>query len=109
MKHHCTGLHQDADTVVYMQEDKVAVLVGTVTDDVRLFNVPKLQVACLRVTETARARILAVSTLRLMKQSLRMRVTTGSLVARQDGTVWFSTNGMLLGGRQDRQTDVTQL
>ena len=37
-----------------MQEDKVAVLVGTVTDDVRLFDVPKLQVACLRVTETAR-------------------------------------------------------
>ena len=39
----------------------MAVLVGTVTDDVRLFEVPKLQVACLRVTETARARILAVS------------------------------------------------
>ena len=41
----------------------MAVLVGTVTDDVRLFEVPKLQVACLRVTETARARILAVSAL----------------------------------------------
>ena len=38
----------------------MAVLVGTVTDDVRLFQVPKLQVACLRATETARARILAV-------------------------------------------------
>ena len=44
-----------------LQEDKVAVLVGTVTDDVRLFEVPKMQVACLRATETARARILAVS------------------------------------------------
>ncbi len=43
----------------------MAVLVGTVTDDVRLFEVPKLQVACLRVTETARARILAVSSLTL--------------------------------------------
>ena len=39
----------------------MAVLVGTVTDDVRLFVVPKMQVACLRATETARARILAVS------------------------------------------------
>ena len=38
----------------------MAVLVGTVTDDVRLFKVPKVQVACLRATETARARILAV-------------------------------------------------
>lgn len=44
----------------------MAVLVGTVTDDVRLFEVPKLQVACLRVTETARARILAVSFLPLI-------------------------------------------
>ena len=52
-----------ADTCAHVQEGKVAVLVGTVTDDVRLFAVPKLQVACLRVTETARARILAVSAL----------------------------------------------
>ena len=51
------------DTCSGLQEDKVAVLVGTVTDDVRLFEVPKLQVACLRATETARARILAVSAL----------------------------------------------
>ena len=39
------------------KEDKVAVLVGTVTDDVRLHEVPKLRVAALRFTETARARI----------------------------------------------------
>lgn len=52
-----------ADMCTLVQEGKVAVLVGTVTDDVRLFEVPKLQVACLRVTETARARILAVSAL----------------------------------------------
>jgi len=36
------------------------VLVGTVTDDVRLYDVPKLRVVALRVTETARARILKV-------------------------------------------------
>lgn len=43
-----------------LQEDKVAVLVGTVTDDVRLYEVPALTVVALRVTETARARILGV-------------------------------------------------
>lgn len=44
-----------------MQEDKIAVLVGAVTDDVRLFEVPKLTIVALRVTETARARIIKVS------------------------------------------------
>ena len=42
------------------QDGKIAVLVGTITDDVRLFEVPKLRVCALRVTETARARILKV-------------------------------------------------
>lgn len=60
-------------TLWCLQEDKVAVLVGTVTDDVRLFNVPKLQVACLRTTETARARILAVSALCLLNNARHLR------------------------------------
>jgi hypothetical protein len=34
--------------------------VGTITDDTRLYEVPKLRVCALRVTETARARILKV-------------------------------------------------
>merc|ERR1719408_769043 len=38
-------------------EDKIAVVVGSITDDVRLFDVPKLTVCALRFTETARARI----------------------------------------------------
>jgi len=37
------------------------VLVGTITDDKRLFEVPKLRVCAMRFTETARARILKVS------------------------------------------------
>mmetsp|Transcript_12894 Transcript_12894/g.24531 ORF Transcript_12894/g.24531 Transcript_12894/m.24531 type:complete len:188 (+) Transcript_12894:81-644(+) len=41
------------------QESKVAVLVGTITDDVRMYEMPKLRVCALRFTETARARILA--------------------------------------------------
>jgi large subunit ribosomal protein L18e len=39
------------------KEGKVAVLVGTVTDDVRLAEVPKMTICALRFTETARARI----------------------------------------------------
>lgn len=42
------------------QEDKIAVIVATITDDVRLFDVPKLRVAALKFTETARARIVKV-------------------------------------------------
>ncbi|KAI4367841.1 hypothetical protein MLD38_016465 [Melastoma candidum] len=43
----------------YMQgkEDKIAVLVGTVTDDKRAYDIPALKVTALRFTETARARI----------------------------------------------------
>eukprot|EP00941_MAST-03F_sp_MAST-3F-sp1_P005152 g5152.t1 len=40
------------------QESKVAVLVGTVTDDVRITELPALTVCALRVTAGARARIL---------------------------------------------------
>ena len=40
------------------KEGKTAVVVGTVTDDKRLFDVPAMSVCGLRFTETARARIL---------------------------------------------------
>ncbi|MBA0679352.1 hypothetical protein Goari_011126, partial [Gossypium aridum] len=45
--------------VQYMKgkEDKIAVVVGTVTDDIRVYEVPALKVTALRFTETARARI----------------------------------------------------
>lgn len=43
------------------QEGKIAVLVGTVTDDIRFYDVPKLRVVALRFTERARARIVKVS------------------------------------------------
>lgn len=42
------------------QEDKVAVVVGTITDDVRMYDVPKMRVCAMRFTETARARIIKV-------------------------------------------------
>merc|ERR1719231_528304 len=39
------------------KEGKIAVVVGTITDDVRLQEMPKMTVCALRFTETARARI----------------------------------------------------
>ena len=38
--------------------DKIAVIVGTITDDLKVFTIPKLKVCALRVTERARARII---------------------------------------------------
>ncbi|XP_057550755.1 60S ribosomal protein L18-3 isoform X1 [Amaranthus tricolor] len=45
--------------ITYMKgkEDKIAVIVGAVTDDCRVYEVPALKVTALRFTETARARI----------------------------------------------------
>ncbi|XP_064603771.1 large ribosomal subunit protein eL18-like [Liolophura sinensis] len=40
------------------RENKLAVVVGTVTDDIRILDIPKLKICALRVTERARARIL---------------------------------------------------
>ena len=39
------------------KEDKTVVVVGTVTDDARITDLPALTIAALRVTATARARI----------------------------------------------------
>lgn len=43
--------------LLFGQEDRIAVVVGTVTDDIRVYEVPALKVTALRFTETARARI----------------------------------------------------
>lgn len=59
------------------KEDKVAVLVGTVTDDVRMFSVPKLRVAALRFTETARARIVKAGGECLTLDQLALERPTG--------------------------------
>ncbi|CAG5098164.1 Oidioi.mRNA.OKI2018_I69.XSR.g15423.t1.cds [Oikopleura dioica] len=41
------------------RQNKTAVVVGTVTNDIRLLEVPKLRICALRVTEAARQRIAA--------------------------------------------------
>jgi len=58
--------------------DKTVVIIGTVTDDTRLLEVPKLSVAALRFTSTARARILAAGGEVLTLDQLALRAPTGS-------------------------------
>jgi len=58
--------------------NKTVVIIGTVTDDNRLLTVPKLSVAALRFTATARARILAAGGEVLTLDQLALRAPTGS-------------------------------
>jgi large subunit ribosomal protein L18e len=59
-------------------EAKTIVVVGTITDDNRLLAVPKLSIAALRFTATARARILASGGETLTLDQLALRAPTGS-------------------------------
>ncbi|KAF7492824.1 60S ribosomal protein L18 [Sarcoptes scabiei] len=59
-------------------KDKLAVVVGTITDDVRLFDVPKMTVAALKVTKRARARILKAGGEILTFDQLAKRAPTGA-------------------------------
>jgi large subunit ribosomal protein L18e len=58
-------------------QNKIAVIVGTVTDDNRLLDVPKLTVAALRFTETARAKIVNAGGKCLTLDQLVMTAPTG--------------------------------
>ena len=60
------------------KEDKIAVLVGTVTNDNRLFECPKLKVCALRFTETARARITKAGGQCITFDELALIAPTGS-------------------------------
>jgi len=58
--------------------DKTVVVVGTVTDDNRVLDVPKISLAALRVTKTAKARILKAGGEVLTLDQLALRSPTGS-------------------------------
>merc|ERR1719218_531052 len=60
------------------KEDKIAVIVGTVTDDVRLLTVPKLTICALKFTATARARIVKAGGECLTFDQLALRCPTGT-------------------------------
>merc|ERR1711868_255148 len=57
--------------------DKVAVVVGTVTNDLRIFEVPKMTLCALRVTEKARERILKAGGEIITFDQLALRAPTG--------------------------------
>ncbi|KAF9109904.1 hypothetical protein BGX27_007007 [Mortierella sp. AM989] len=60
------------------KEGKTAVIVGSVTDDVRFLEVPKLSIACLRITKSAKARILKAGGEVITLDQLALRAPTGA-------------------------------
>merc|ERR1712183_1070863 len=66
------------------KDGKIACVVGTVTDDKRVFDVPKLSVCALRFTETARARIVKAGgeCITFDKLALRSPVGQGTVLLR---------------------------
>ena len=63
--------------VFHCFREKIVVAVCTITDDVRLVDVPKMTVAALRFTETARARIVKAGGKCLTLDQLIMTAPTG--------------------------------
>merc|ERR1711974_443881 len=55
----------------------IAVCVGTITNDIRIFDIPKMTVCALRVTEKARERILAAGGEIMTFDQLAVRAPTG--------------------------------
>ncbi|DBA73434.1 hypothetical protein WJX77_002990 [Trebouxia sp. C0004] len=64
----------------YMEgkDESIAVVVGTITDDVRVYEVPKLRVCALRFTATARARIVKAGGECLTFDQLALLAPTGA-------------------------------
>ena len=76
------------------KEGKIAVIVGSVTDDIRLLEIPsELKIAALRFTETARARITAAGGECITLDQLALRSPKGS-------------NTVLLRGRKTARESV---
>lgn len=59
-------------------EKRTVVVVGTITDDNRLLTFPKVNVAALRFTATARARIIKAGGEAITLDQLALRAPTGS-------------------------------
>merc|ERR1712154_677085 len=65
------------------RENKIAVVVGTVTNDLRIFKIPKLTIAALHVTEKARERILKAGGEVMTLDQLALKAPTGRRTARK--------------------------
>merc|ERR1712001_130399 len=57
--------------------DEIAVCVGTITNDIRIFDIPKMTVCALRVTEKARERVLKAGGEIITFDQLAVRAPTG--------------------------------
>jgi len=57
--------------------DKIVVVVGTVTNDLRIFDVPKMTLCALKVTEKARDRVLKAGGEIITFDQLALRAPTG--------------------------------
>merc|ERR1711976_375018 len=66
------------------KDGKTAVVVGTITDDKRIYEIPKLSVCALKFTETARARIVKAGgeCLTFDKLALRSPLGQGTVLLR---------------------------
>jgi large subunit ribosomal protein L18e len=73
--------------------NKIAVIVGTVTNDERFLDVPKLNIAALKVTESARARIVKAGGSIITLDQLALSRPTGA-------------NTVLLRGRKNARESV---
>ncbi|KAH9853949.1 60S ribosomal protein L18 [Lenzites betulinus] len=60
------------------RDSKIIVVVGTITDDVRQLEIPKLSVAALRFTQAAKERILKAGGEVLTLDQLALRAPTGA-------------------------------
>ena len=59
------------------KEGKTAVIVGTVTDDVRFLEVPKMKICALRFTDSARSRIVKAGGECITFDQLALQAPTG--------------------------------
>lgn len=72
------SLSRIVSNVNEVHKGKTIVVIGTITDDNRLLKVPKLSVAALRVSATARARIENAGGEILTLDQLALRAPTGA-------------------------------
>eukprot|EP00298_Acanthocystis_sp_HF-20_P006427 c16292_g1_i1.p1 GENE.c16292_g1_i1~~c16292_g1_i1.p1 ORF type:complete len:187 (+),score=74.71 c16292_g1_i1:47-607(+) len=59
------------------KENRIAVVIGSVTNDERLLVVPKLSVCCLHISESARARVVKAGGEVITLDQLALRAPTG--------------------------------
>ncbi|CAL5379558.1 unnamed protein product [Camellia sinensis] len=71
--------------------EKIAVVVGTITDDIRAHEVPAMKVTALRFTETARARIEKAGGECLTFDQLALRAPLGQNTQIVNDALWYGS------------------